>query len=298
MVARLNPFDYLAVTAADVSRGLYVTSWGRLRYEPGARYPCDGHPGDFAFAWQRGRTLSDFALVWIEDGRGEFEDQAGGRLALQAGDIFLIPPGAWHRYRPDRSTGWTENWVTMNGAVMHELRNNGWFPFQPAIRRLESLETLGAAMRELRRLPAVNTLLLASRVLGLIAHATEGASPSRGSEVVYTGDGIVDHALEYIHKNSHRPLTAASVARDLAINPRTLQRRFAAKCQRTVAEEITWWRLQRARLWLGEGRLSVKEIGYASGFGGSRRLIRAFQRWYGVSPGRYRRQCAPAPDRR
>lgn len=39
-----DPFVYLPVTSADIHREVYLTSVGRLRYKPGAPYPCPGHP--------------------------------------------------------------------------------------------------------------------------------------------------------------------------------------------------------------------------------------------------------------
>ena len=58
-----------------------------------------------------------------------------------------------------------------------------------------------------------------------------------------------------------------------------------------MAEEIEWCRVQRATLMLRESRMSVKEIGYATGFAGSRRLIRAFQRLHHITPSQFRQEA-------
>lgn len=73
---------------------------------------------------------------------------------------------------------------------------------------------------------------------------------------------------------------------------RTLERAFAEVHSRSVAAEITACRLQRAKLLLGESRMTVKEVGHAVGFAGSKRLIRAFRRELGQTPMEYRRSVA------
>ncbi len=91
-------FRYLPVTKSDIDRELYVTCLGRLRYEPGASYPCAGHPRDHNFDWAHGRELGDFAVVLIEKGGGEFEDRSLGRVRWNEGEVLLLPSGVWHRY--------------------------------------------------------------------------------------------------------------------------------------------------------------------------------------------------------
>ena len=274
-------FLYLPVTKTDIHRELYVTSVGRLTYKPGALYPCAGHPRDYNFEWARGRELGDFAAVLIERGSGEFEDRRLGRVPWAEGEILLLPPGAWHRYRPTRAVGWTESWVCANGALLHRLRANGFFPLTPLLRKLGEPAAVRMAYAALHQMAENgNSLQLSARALACFGAALEGLELGhRGDTLTVTGNDLVDRAIEFILLNCHRPLNVTIVAEALHTARRTLERAFADAHERSVAEEVAWSRVARARLMLAEGHMSLKEIGYATGFGGAKRLVATFQRF-------------------
>lgn len=287
-------FTYLPVDARDIRREIYVTSVGRLAYAPGATYPVGGHPDDYAFEWRRGRILGDFALVLVEAGSGEFETKDIQRVTWHAGEVLLLPPGVWHRYRPKPDTGWTESWCCLNGDLLHRFRAKGLFPTQPLLRTLSDMRPFKAAWRQLRAHSERNSLLLVGHALRALAAAAEGEE-RRHVGIAYqaTNDETVNRALEFIWYNCHRPLGVDAVARNAGITRRTLERRFATVQPRSVADEIEWARLQRARQLLGETSMSIKEVGYTAGFGGPARFIRAFRKRFGNTPGAYREQLMP-----
>jgi len=77
------------------------------------------------------------------------------------------------------------------------------------------------------------------------------------------------------------------VSRKLGLSPRTLRRRLAQ--EGTAFESVRDGLLSTlARPQLREGTLSIEEIAYALGFSETRAFSRAFQRWTGVTPGRFR----------
>jgi AraC-like DNA-binding protein len=104
--------------------------------------------------------------------------------------------------------------------------------------------------------------------------------------------GQVKHLLcrAFEDPGKTRPLpTLSAVAKDLHVAPRTLIRRLRALG--TSYQAITDEFLQvRARELLANGEVSVKEVAAALGFGDPANFGKAFKRWYGVSPGAYRRE--------
>ena len=288
-------FAYLPVGSREVRRELYVTSIGRLTYPPGASYPIEGHPDGYAFAWRRGRVLGDFALVFVEHGGGEFESGSLGRLQWSSGQVLLLPPGVWHRYRPDPKTGWAERWLCLNGDFLLRLRAKGLFPAQPVLRTLADPRSYLAAWSRANRQARENSLRLAAAALETVALALEIAD--RGTVgVTYetTPDSAVNAALEFVWYNCHRRLDVQHVADHVRVTRRTLERRFATLLRRSVAKEIEGARLERARQLLGETRMSVKEVGFAAGFSGPTRLIRIFRHNLGLTPGQYRAKLMTA----
>ncbi|HYE19692.1 MAG TPA: substrate-binding domain-containing protein [Tepidisphaeraceae bacterium] len=102
-------------------------------------------------------------------------------------------------------------------------------------------------------------------------------------------DELVAAALQFIAANSHLPIGQDDVARAVAAETRTLQRRFGKHLNRGIAAEIRRVRIERARRELAMGDRSVKAIARDTGFGGSARLCEVFRRELGVTPSEYRR---------
>ncbi|TQF16208.1 AraC family transcriptional regulator [Myxococcus llanfairpwllgwyngyllgogerychwyrndrobwllllantysiliogogogochensis] len=85
----------------------------------------------------------------------------------------------------------------------------------------------------------------------------------------------------------------ARVCARLGMSPRGLQRRLkaAGRTFREVTEDV---RLEKARRLLADDSLNVAGIAERVGYSDARALRRAFQRWTGMSPGRYRRSTSAA----
>lgn len=277
-------FHYPAVGASDLLRELYLTSLGRISHAGGSAYPATGHPPEYQFRWKTGRSLGDFTLLWIERGRGELETATLGRQGLESGCVLLLAPGEWHRYRPNLKTGWVERWICVNGTYLHRLRAKGIFPTGSELRPLANPAALDHAFDTLRPQSIHNCLWVAGLALTAIALAL-GETRQPFEPAPTCGDALVDEAVQYIWTNCHRPLSVTAIARHTHTSRRMLERRFAAAWPRTIARELTRARVQRGKDLLQEKSLSVKEAGYAAGFGGARRFILAHRRIYGVTPG-------------
>ena len=123
---------YLPPDPAALAWGLHVIDAGFTDIPPHTRYPPGEHPDGYMFTWQRGRVLSEYQLVYITQGGGIFESRQAGQQEIRAGDVFLLFPGRWHRYRPDPSTGWDEHWIGFNGSYADQLMSH-FFPEAQAV---------------------------------------------------------------------------------------------------------------------------------------------------------------------
>jgi AraC-like DNA-binding protein len=84
-----------------------------------------------------------------------------------------------------------------------------------------------------------------------------------------------------------------ALARQLAMSPRTLQRRLAdggSSYQEILGET----RREAAERFLAESALSAAEVGYLLGYSEPAAFHRAFKRWHGVTPVEFRRRARPA----
>jgi AraC-like DNA-binding protein len=282
-------FHYLPVGNRDLRREIYVSSVGQLTYSPGDNYPVDGHPEEFSFTWDRGRALSNFTIVLVEAGEGEVEILDSPLQRWLPGQFLWLPPGTWHRYRPVCDTGWTESWLCLNGDYISRLYTRGWFPSKAGLHHLHRSDAFAAALSRIADGAAANSLRVAACAMEALAIALEGtdAAPALEDQMVPT-DSLVGRAVHFIEHNCHRPIDVSHVAGHVGVTRRTLERHFCAKWTRSVATEIETVRVARARQLLLETTLSIKEIGYMAGFGGPDRLILAFKRNAGLTPGQYR----------
>jgi len=128
-------FRYLPVLKAQRDWGLFLTDCGYSVIEPGSPYPLQQHPDPYNFDWKKGRTLAEYQVVYITRGRGVFETKGLRRQTIEAGDVFVLFPGVWHRYTPDARTGWDEQWVGFNGVIAERLLRAPFFrPKKPVFR--------------------------------------------------------------------------------------------------------------------------------------------------------------------
>jgi AraC-like DNA-binding protein len=296
MSSFVHGFRYPQVSIANLRHELYVTAVGCLDHQPGRSYPAERHPDGYNFNWHDGRILGDFAVLLISRGKGTFETRSGVQRC-KAGDSVVIPPGVWHRYRPDPTTGWREHWVCANGDYLHRLRSKGCFVDEAAVlvgcAGPNALSAHGRLWRKARLSSASNDLALASEALEVFCTVLQEHQPAEplSPAMAPTGDFVADSAKEFIWFNSHRPLTVALIAKTAGVSRRTLERRYAKANGVTVIHDVICRRVECARHLLLDTRMSVKEISYAVGFGDSRQLIRNFFRATLSTPAAFRKEA-------
>lgn len=290
-------FHYPPVDRQLLQLGCYLTSIGELHYPPNVKYPVPGHPELYKIDWEKGRSsLTDFALVLITAGEGQFETNKIALTRINAGNFIFLVPGEWHRYRPNRATGWTEKWVCLNGHYLHQLRANGLLPARSTLLKLAdaaALEPLlDALFIEVAHTPRQNRLGWSAQAMGILFKVIEGFERVRAPHAAHrppATDALVDQALHFIRENCHRPINVKTVAENCGTVRRTLERRFAEHHERTVAHEIVHGRIERAEMLLADSNLPVKEIAFACGFGSAQRMIYLFHRHRKLTPGQARK---------
>lgn len=104
--------------------------------------------------------------------------------------------------------------------------------------------------------------------------------------------------IELLHRQLHSALThntctAASVAQGFGIHERTLNRRLL-DAGTTFQRELDKVRLETARQLLERTEASLPHIADLLGYSDGTAFIRAFKRWTGVTPARWRREKPPS----
>jgi AraC-like DNA-binding protein len=268
----------------------YVTHAGWEKVAPYQTYPRPGHPSYYQFKWDEGRVLGEFCLSLITSGKGELQTKQG-RQFLNAGDALLYQPGEWHRHRPIPATGWSNVWINFNGSLPHRWLRDGNFRLnknlaQVANRRLFEKQFCHL-VESVDAVAGRNSLQFSWQAIGLIAHFLSDAAADL-SEKNFSGDVIVDAAMDFIWSQSHNQIGVADVANHIGANRRTLERRFKTITGSSLLNEIQRCRISRAALLLRETDVPIKYVVGRAGFSGYQRLRQAFQKHFKLSPENYR----------
>jgi AraC-like DNA-binding protein len=291
MLNRANEFfRYLSVGERDRKWGLYVTGGGFNAVEPGSHYPRPGHPRTYLFSWSKGRVLSEYQMLFITQGEGEFESHSTGGKKVPSGSVVLLFPGVWHRYRPVAAVGWHEYWVSYSGDCVDRLVEHGFFsPREPILKVGGDDALLHAYLTLLDRLrsePIGFQQLLAASVMEILA-ALMGAVRAQGAGSRM--HEIVCRAKSLLESHTGATPTIEKLANSLGLSARQLYRVFREHTGLSPHQYHLLLRIERAKRMLHGTSMSVKEVAAALAFENPFHFSNVFKQKTGTSPTQWRR---------
>ena len=270
--------------------GVRAIDVGYTIIPPKTIYPPQHHPDSYLFEWERGRIFSEYQFLAVTRGGGEIETASAGHLDVHAGDIFVLFPGEWHRFRPHLEAGWNECWVGFDGDYAKHLMQAFFPPQSPVLR--------GAATREINRLmmgiakrykeaSAQATPLLASDIIALITRlallSRSAASPERQasqSKLALARNWLLEHAFE--------PVAPSSLCEAVGMGYSAFRKAFKEETGYAPHAYVLEIRLNRAKALLQQTDLTVTQIAAQTGFASVFYFTRYFVRHTGVSPTAWR----------
>ena len=268
MFSYSSKFKYLPVSQIDIDWGIYVTGSGYACVPPLTSYPNDKHPTGYQFDWSHGRILHEYQLVYITHGSGEFESKATGKIEIKTGDVIMLFPGVWHRYKPNKKTGWEEHWVSYNGDFPKRFVDNGFFNSNhPVLNPGYNVliydlyrEILSAMQNEqigFQQLIATLTMEILARLRTAVLAKNAG-----GKDV----EAIIARARRILVHQTEKTVDIKALALQLDISYSWFRRMFkhyTGMPPRKFHQQI---RINRAKELLTNRNMSLKTIAYKLGF--------------------------------
>jgi AraC-like DNA-binding protein len=101
-------------------------------------------------------------------------------------------------------------------------------------------------------------------------------------------DPVTSRALGELHRDPAHPWTVAALARRVGVSRATLARRFESEVGRPPGDYVTAWRMELAAHHLRRGTEPVGVVARAVGYQSEYAFNRAFARYHGSPPGRFR----------
>ncbi|MGW5414168.1 cupin domain-containing protein [Actinomadura geliboluensis] len=135
-------------------------------------------------------------------------------------------------------------------------------------------------------LPNLLDLLLVYMIRSWMTETTTGTWPSA------LGDPVTAAALRALHSRPAAPWSNDRLAAEVGVSRPTLARRFTSLVGRPPMAYLTWWRVILAATLLRDTKETLAAIAGRVGYGSPYALSHAFEREFGTTPGRYRKQAA------
>ena len=283
-----NYFVYLPDNGLCDAWRCTAISMGHTVIPPGSIYPPRRHPDDHHLDWRNGRILQAYQIVYISAGQGTFEyGPEHTRVAIQTGDIFVLFPGVWHRYEPDPTMGWTENWIECKSAAYDSLTEKGLLsPDRPVMHSNGHISDLFVRIHQLALEGATdNQALLSTQALSLLSLL---ARPRE--EVSRKYEQIVDAVRMYLLEHHTQVLDMDELARHFGISYSYLRRLFREQTGVSIKQFQLNIRLQRGCDFLINTDKSIKEIASLLGFANTFHFSKFFSKEKGMSPTEWRKR--------
>jgi AraC family transcriptional regulator, transcriptional activator of pobA len=227
---------------------------------------------------------------------GRLQVQHRGDLAVEAGNVHVIPAGDAHRVLAARAS---DAWgIALCRTCLPPERagllsvfdrvRGGALPVLelPGSRQAHVLGLLEELAREQGRGPSADAAVTES-LLTLILTEVARATPGR-TEAAPVETSLVQAALSLIEARCLGAITLAELAAELRRTPAHLTTAVRHATGRTVGEWIREGRLAEARRRLVATDERVDIIAERVGYADPSSFVRLFRRHHGISPGAYR----------
>ncbi len=112
--------------------------------------------------------------------------------------------------------------------------------------------------------------------------------PRQSTDLLAADDPVVTEALRFIAEHTHERIGVKQVVHAVGINRRSLERRFRESLNRTIADEITRLRLERAKRRMVETSAPMKDVAVDAGFRNADHFYKVFNRIEGIPPTQFR----------
>jgi AraC-like DNA-binding protein len=286
-----NYYKYLPVSTEDREWGLQLLNAGCQKYLPGGEYPDRHHPSHHYFRWDKGRILNDYALIYITEGKGIFNSEKSGDIAIEGGSVIIIFPNERHRYRPDPDTGWKEYWFGFNGPIINNIIEKNFFEAAHPVFKIGYNEMILNLYIQIIEAIKSEKPGYQPLVCGAAMYILGQLHTSARQQLFTIGDEeqIVNHARLIIRSSVEDEISPQEIAAQLKISYSRFRKLFKEYTGLAPVAYQIQLKLEKAKENLVNTSKSVKEISYDLNFESTPYFSKLFKEKTGLTPLEFRK---------
>ncbi len=278
---------YIPRNQWDERWGLTIRSLGYQQIAPGDDYPPVGHDTNYIFNPEEGRVLNEYQIIYIIEGQGQLETRSGGKHRIGAGDAFILFPGEWHTYFPDKGTGWTEYWIGFIGENIDTRVEREYFSKENPVYKIGYNELVvnlldKAIVTSYRQEPYFQQSLagVVNYILGVLVMSS-GLKDSKESEKTLE---TINKAKSIMVNMIGEAMDMAALADKVGMSYPNFRKTFKAITGKSPSQYLIDMRLHYAQEMLRETRASIKDIAISVGYNNIEHFSTIFRKRFGMSP--------------
>lgn len=283
-------YKYLTIGEEDKRWGMYLTGAGHIWVDKQTEYPLVDDPSHHYFHWSVGRRLSDYQVLYITKGKGIFESEITGTRKINAGDVFILFPGIWHRFKPDEDSGWDEFWVEFNGDLIKHYRSKEFLsPENPVITvgiQEDIAENYLRVIHLLKEEKPGFQYIASGYIVQILGHifASKKYHPFEGKAI----EKQIRQAKLTILENLHQSIPQQKIAQSIGMGYSLFRKKFKEYTGVAPAQYQIQLRINKAKDLLIASALPLKEIAHSLGFETLDYFCRLFKQKTGFTPSEFR----------
>lgn len=209
---------------------------------------------------------------------------------MSEGHMFLLFPGEWHTYRPNKNTGWNEYWIGFDGKIIDDWANNGFFKKESPIFNIGLNEEVIAMYKR--------AIIIAENQEANYQQALSGIASYLISMALYMSRNIdfsksdiakqINIAKVAIHENI-TSITPEKLAELTCMSYSKFRKIFREYTGFAPSQYIQEVRINMAKEMLTNTSKSIKEIALKLGYENKDYFFTVFRKVTGMTPANYRK---------
>ena len=275
----------------DAEWGLTVSTIGKEHILPDEPYPTRGHAYGYYFYVDVGRTLDEYQLLYNVEGEGVFKSTHIKETVIKPGDMFLLFPGEWHTYHPNKDIGWKQYWIGFKGKNIDERVKAGFLSPEKPIYHVGFSVDIQMLYEEayktaIKEAPYSQQTLagIVNYLIGLMYSLERTNELSKNTQHM----DIVSKAQMLIRDSLEKQLSIQDIAEQLGVSYSNLRKIFKEYTGMAPALYQHDLKLQRAKELLSTTNDSIKEIAYRLNFESPDYFSSKFKTKTGMKPSDFR----------